>query len=50
MLTLVAAGYGDFHEDYSRGMNPILESLSVPSPPLLDLDNDALTKATPKVN
>lgn len=40
----------ELEEEYSRDMNPILDSLSVPPPPLMDLDNDAIEKAPPKVH
>ena len=36
-------------EQYSRDINPVIESLSIPSPPPLDLDIDAVKKRTPKV-
>lgn len=39
----------EIQEVNSRDTNPMLESLSIPPPPLLDLDNDAIKKATPKV-
>ncbi|KAJ7360134.1 Crossover junction endonuclease mus81 [Desmophyllum pertusum] len=40
----------ELEEEYSRDINPILDSLSVPPPPLMDLDNDAIEKAPPKVH